>query len=372
MFCDTRVFMGIFFFLMLFSLLFYIYFNPDNYRIPLPDSASNFQQNQNSPLQHYYTNRMETEESFVQFSTHFSEETRLVYFASPTPSDCPKNIVFGRTGGGLGNIMCGYATLLAYTLHTKRTPVIDKKSFNRLNPYFEHLAIPSEVAIKRNPDCYFNYTPFNDFNLEIQSVTDFYAALKQFTSVNIKMVGRPYALNFFLQFRKELMESFQLRSKHRVGVETIVRDIKYCHDRKCTYICVHVRRTDQESWLKRKAKGRLVGKTYIYNAMKIMKSKFSDSVFLIVSDDMNWCKENLQFHEFQIEFIGNMNRKNPITDLGLLMYTNHSILTHGTFGFIGAFLSGGHVIQPTNFSQISPGPQVAGKKLKNWIQIDGF
>ena len=357
-------FMNIIFLLGLFSLLFYNYFDLNYYKISLPVL--------DSILQNIHPILIPSEdESFVQFSTHFnySEENSLVKFAPPSPSDCPRNIVFGKTGGRLGNLMCAYATYLAYTLHTNRAPVIEKKAFDRLNYFFKHVKIKSEADIKLKRGCRLNFKPLDEKGLA--SIADYQAAFKRHPNQNIKSVRSYYRFPIFNDVRKELMESFQLRPQHRTKVEKTLRNVKVCHGRKCTYVCVHVRRTDQKKLVEIQAKGKLAGKAYVYNAMKIMKSKFSDSVFLIISEDMKWCRKNLRFKEFKIEFISDRNIKNPILDLGLLMYSNHSIITHGTFGFIGAFLSGGHVIQP--IVPGGPGPQVGGidlmKKGKNWIQI---
>ena len=362
----TKVFYSISLFLIFFSFLFHYFLNPHPFKVSTPATGYLFANT--TATDESFVPKSRAEESFVQFSAHFkySEANSLVNFAPPSPSGCPRNIVFGKTDFRLGNLMCGYATYLAFTLHTNRTPVISRKTFNTLNSYFQHIKIKSEAAIKRNPGCQFNYKSYNDEGKG--SVAKWHADFKKFQNKNIKTVGAPYHLGPFSRFRTELMESFQLRTHHRVKVEKILREIKSCRGRNCTYVCVHVRRTDQKRLVRRLYKGKLIGKEYIYNAMKLMKRKFPNSVFLVISDDMKWCMKYLRFREFQIEFI----HKNPITDLGLLMYSNHSIITHGTFGYIGAFLSGGHVIQPKKISKAIPDLEAVGKRLKNWIQINGF
>jgi len=62
-------------------------------------------------------------------------------------------------------------------------------------------------------------------------------------------------------------------------------------------------------------------------------------IFLIVSDDVKWCKKHL---------LGSKDvkiaSKSPEHDLALLSFSNHTIIDYGTFGYWGASMAGGHTI----------------------------
>ena len=299
----------------------------------------------------------------------FHDENKSL-LGHPNPEGCPKNLILQNLGGGLGNKMCQYATLLALVRNTGRYPVISKYDRMTFRHYFESPSIKGTIDIKLDPNCTLKYISY-DVKNKLDSVSKFHNLLEELGDNNIEIVGNAYRLLLFLPIRDLLLKEFKIGYFHSKKADEVFHSVTNCHHRNCTYICVHVRRTDHAGFIKRKAKGNIVGAPYLYSAMKLMKFNFPDSVFLVISDDMFWCKRNLNFPEFHMEFVGTFGRYVPAVDLAILVKSNHSILTHGTFGFIGAFLSGGHVIQPIGFSEISPSPQIAGVKLK-WTQIDAY
>ena len=58
------------------------------------------------------------------------------------------------------------------------------------------------------------------------------------------------------------------------------------------------------------------------------------------------------------------------TDLALLSFADHSILTYGTFGMWGALLAkGGHVTMPKGYSKHKATYNIEIAKMKNWVFI---
>lgn len=65
-------------------------------------------------------------------------------------------------------------------------------------------------------------------------------------------------------------------------------------------------------------------------------------LFMVVSDDNEWCKANLLDHKDVV-----IASKSAAHDMALLATSNHTIIDYGTFGQWGAILSalrGGHMI----------------------------
>ena len=124
-----------------------------------------------------------------------------------------------------------------------------------------------------------------------------------------------------------------------------------------TKIGIHVRRGDI---LKEKYQNRgytVAPIDYIQKAMEYYMRKFRKDtiVFLVASDDLNWCRQyitgpNVMFSPFRgVNAIGE--------DLAMLSSCEHSIITTGTFGWMGARLAGGDVVYYKNFPR--PGSKFA-------------
>jgi galactoside 2-L-fucosyltransferase 1/2 len=65
-------------------------------------------------------------------------------------------------------------------------------------------------------------------------------------------------------------------------------------------------------------------------------------LFMVVSDDNEWCRANLLDHDDVV-----IASKSAAHDMALLASSNHTIIDYGTFGQWGAMLSalrGGHMI----------------------------
>jgi galactoside 2-L-fucosyltransferase 1/2 len=64
-------------------------------------------------------------------------------------------------------------------------------------------------------------------------------------------------------------------------------------------------------------------------------------IFLIVSDDLEWCRKHLIDEKVKDVVIAS---KSPSHDLALLTTCAHNIIDYGTYGLWGAFMAGGHTI----------------------------
>lgn len=95
---------------------------------------------------------------------------------------------------------------------------------------------------------------------------------------------------------------------------------------------------------------------YYRRAMQHFSVRFRGNVvFVVASDDMEWCRENFQ----DVTFLEN---NKPAVDLAALSLADHMILSVGTFGWWGAWMGAGDVIyykdaivmdHPTNINQIN-------------------
>ncbi len=121
----------------------------------------------------------------------------------------------------------------------------------------------------------------------------------------------------------------------------------YLHDLKrnrnfVTFISVQIRRKDFINQFKHLING--ITEDFINRAMHIYYTTFINPIFVVISDDIKWCRNNLNssIKLYEIYFSENHT---ACEHLSILASCNHSIITSGsTFGYWGAYLSNGHVL----------------------------
>ncbi len=79
---------------------------------------------------------------------------------------------------------------------------------------------------------------------------------------------------------------------------------------------------------------------YFQRAMTYFRDKYNDSkvLFLVGSDDHEWCEKNLILEDILI-LTGTLHE-----DMSTLSFYNHAIMSHGTYSWWVAFLTGGEVV----------------------------
>ncbi len=80
--------------------------------------------------------------------------------------------------------------------------------------------------------------------------------------------------------------------------------------------------------------------------MAYFRESYEHVLFVVTSDDIAWCHENLNATDIHIASTGNgySSTQDLIQDLAVLSMCNHTIMTVGTFGWWAAWLAGGQVI----------------------------
>ncbi len=125
-----------------------------------------------------------------------------------------------------------------------------------------------------------------------------------------------------------------LRSKLSLGIGQLGLNV--------TYIGVHARRTDMTNSRHRSLGFNTPNETYYHKAMAYFKNRYPQSVFVVVSDDLDWARKCIQGNRSDavvLEVQGS-----PEVDMAILGTCNHSIMSAGTFGWWGAWLAGGETV----------------------------
>ena len=106
----------------------------------------------------------------------------------------------------------------------------------------------------------------------------------------------------------------------------------------------------------------MVGSEHFKFGMDYFRKMFHQCIFLIVSDDPHWCETHLDMEKDDTFLVADY----AAADLALLISCDHVIMSYGTFGFWGSFLSGGQVLLSKGFGSAS----TAAKSLNRYFKLD--
>ncbi|XP_043915576.1 galactoside alpha-(1,2)-fucosyltransferase 2-like [Protopterus annectens] len=243
-----------------------------------------------------------------------------------------------RPDGRLGNQMGEYATLYALSLLNGYKAVILPEMHNNLAPIFK-VTLP--VIDQSTADA----VPWQEYHLQ-DWMSDEY---KHINRPFIKLRGYPCSWTFYHHIRKKILREFTFQDalkqeandylwKIRKGLKTV------------TYIAVHVRRGDYVEVMPKVWKGVIGDKLYFKKAMDYFRRRYKDAVFVVTSNDMGWCKNNIENSKGDVHYIGDGAESHPGRDFAILSHCNHTVMSIGTFGFWAAYLAGGDTVYLTNFT----------------------
>ena len=258
-----------------------------------------------------------------------------------------------HTNGRLGNQMSTYASLIGLADRFELKHFIYKDLQISLSKFFQGINIPVlEDRFCQVCDGKLEWTPLTKMNIQSPSYKKGHA----YSSVSYHQRVNDYA-KFIPQMRNEdfkIKEKFVEAAKERI-------DAILGSNSNAIRVGIHVRRTDMIHQ---------VSVNFFAQAQNYFREKFKNVIFIIVSDDIKWVKENLKSKDTFIAS-NEVTNENDATFLHdsdndfetgvdfaiLATQCEHMIISHGTFGFWAAILANGEVFMPNN--------QEAKKVMKN-------
>jgi hypothetical protein len=152
---------------------------------------------------------------------------------------------------------------------------------------------------------------------------------------NLRLNGVFQSEKYFDKYKSDIKQVFNLDESKMRDIRNHLEDI--CSSDIIT--AVHIRRGD---YLSKPYFHTTPNTEYYNNCMELM----GDSKFIIVSDDIEWCKntfirENVFFSDFTDE----------LDDLYLIMMCNNKIMSNSSFSWWGSYLSpfDGKIFAPKNW-----------------------
>jgi hypothetical protein len=267
-------------------------------------------------------------------------------------------MILVRLMGGLGNQMFQYA--FGYCLAVKNktilkidTTLLDDRSqandlvTHRMLDINEVFNLEINLATK-NEVIYFNgktsTVSFLDKvyhsllyrlrikNLIVEKRRRFNPSLLNLTD-NKCLVGSWQCEKYFSNIAADIKSQFIFKNKLIKQSEDLAKNITESNS-----VCLHVRRGDYvTSPLYSKINGALE-LSYYNKAIKLISEKVSNPQYYIFSDDINWCKENLNFN-ISFIFVDDSHIGFKASNyLQLMTLCKHFIVSNSTFAWWGAWL----------------------------------
>ncbi|CAG5116815.1 unnamed protein product [Candidula unifasciata] len=233
--------------------------------------------------------------------------------------------------GRLGNQMFKYASLLGISRTQGRRMFIEPGT--SLEKTFKISYVAVNESTKLWPVVKQEYF-FHDklMNLPLQ---------------NVKIQGYTQSFWYFAAVMDEIRQEFTFHDSIANDAAKIVREV-YVKYNSSMIVGVHVRRGDFLTERHKRMGYGVAEKSYFMKAFGLMKSKFPgrDIVFLVASDDLKWCSENLLGDNVSI-----MPPASSAVHLAVLSKCEHMIISGGTYGWWSGWLANGYVIYYTGYME---------------------
>ncbi|KAJ8318191.1 hypothetical protein KUTeg_003282 [Tegillarca granosa] len=264
-------------------------------------------------------------------TSHSSKIVRSVSVVSPTQSFIADSNTKSRylcmySIGGLGNQMFQFAAAYGIAKHSHMRLVATKhilvRQVFKIHGQFEDNKTKCQLARR----------------LEEKRASSFDQRLFNIKGKMNYFIGvYTQSWKYFKDSEKELRKQFVFKDHISNIALQIIQDIwkKYTKQRsKVTLIGIHVRRGDM---INHAFGYRVASKEYFKKAIYYYSQNFKDAVFVVCSNDISWCKQNINVTN-KIEFIENHDRE---VDLAILGSCDHVIQSVGSFSWWAAWLAGG-------------------------------
>lgn len=145
--------------------------------------------------------------------------------------------------------------------------------------------------------------------------------------------GGWHSEKYFLDISNTIKKTFEF-SLTDLNAESIkiLQRIKFTNS-----IGMHIRRGDYMNPEHYSVFGCVCTLDYYKKAINYIKSKVSNPVFFVFSNDLEWVKDNIEGVE--LFFVDCNNNKDSWMDMCLMSYCNHNIISNSTFSWWGAWLN---------------------------------
>lgn len=152
---------------------------------------------------------------------------------------------------------------------------------------------------------------------------------------DLYLSGTWQSYKYFEQIEKIVRTDFEFSVSMSPLASELSEKIKQVNS-----VCLNVRRTDYVSVASTAQTMGVISLEYYKMALQLMKESIGDFCVFIFSDDIEWCKKNMDFIEQPICFVEHRYAGWKFSDyLQLMKCCRHYIIPNSTFAWWGAWLN---------------------------------
>lgn len=270
--------------------------------------------------------------------------------------DDQPSIIFKKTRGRLGNQLNMYAMMLQFKRVYGYDPYLLKETYDILVRMFtpESLELPVlESSFCNLPKMKFQvFSELNRFSeLGRKESAHSKGKMYELYPPQEQVAFVPPVTNEYKRSRTEtyhyLRKTLKIHEKYiRSADETFkkVADQMKLPVSKITFVGIHHRRRDITAFSSKAFNEKPPKKSHFYAAMEYFREEYNPVAFLYVSDDCQWGKKNLKNKHNDLFFVSKCKDDNDDDighDFALLVHSNHSVTSLGSFSMWSSLLNSG-------------------------------
>lgn len=293
-----------------------------------------------------------------------------------------------RLKGGLGNQMFQYAFAKSKSLSNKEQFLLDLRYLNDRSPRKNFVFRNYDLDIfDIKPDFYKfkKYIPFTiyfylfyelflkiivkifNFNINLFIENNFkydLNAIKYNKSINY-YIGYFQSFKYFEKYEEEIRKDFTFKNKIDINSHIEAKEILSNNS-----VCINIRRGD---FLNDESLG-VKSTLYYLEGIKQLNSitNLDNLIIYVFSDDIDWCKENLNF-SYQTKFMEHSLAGYKFSEyLQLMTFCKYFIIPNSSFAWWAAYLSsreGKVVIVPEKWHNYHNDGDDVDLILDSWVRI---
>lgn len=177
--------------------------------------------------------------------------------------------------------------------------------------------------------------------------------------VNYDLLGFFHSYHYWTGFEDEVKKLFKFKKNIEDTASEFISNLK----KDKPLISVHFRRTD---YLTQSSLN--LGMDYYKVADKIIRSEFGDVEYIVFSDDINWCQNNVMFENVYF------SKNNHFVDMCAMSKCDGHIIANSSFSWWGAYLNQQPNVVICPFNYIGPSDKhhqfINGNYFpKEWVAI---
>ena len=135
---------------------------------------------------------------------------------------------------------------------------------------------------------------------------------------------------YFDEFRDSILSQFTFKSPYKDSAESYIQTIRK-ENKDAVIASIHVRRGDYVMFPDHHPPCSF---NYYNNAMEELRILNENIIYVIFSDDVEWCKTEFNDPNYIIS-----NLENPYTEMCAMSLCDHNIIANSSFSWWGAWLN---------------------------------